>query len=150
MELRQLRTFTMAAELQSFTRAAEAMSVTQPAVSQQIRMLEHELGTALFERRGRGVALNDAGWHLYEYARKALDILDQASREMGATISIVTGTIRIASCTVASETFLPEVLAAFRRSYPDVLESVNVSDTAQATRAVETGAVDVGFVVVPP
>ncbi len=103
MELRQLRTFTMAAELQSFTRAAEAMSVTQPAVSQQIRMLEHELGTALFERRGRGVALNDAGWHMYEYARKALDILDQASREMGDKTNIVSGTIQIASCVNGGE-----------------------------------------------
>ena len=150
MELRQLRTFAMAAELESFTRAAEAMAITQPAVSQQVASLEHELGVALFQRRGGRITLSDAGRHLYRYARQAIDLLDDASREIAEAPKTVTGTVQIATCTIPPETFLPQLLAAFRQVYPDVCESVSVSDTAEATRAIESGNADVGFVVAQP
>ena len=61
MELRHLNTFHAAAERESFTRAAEVLELTQAAVSQQIAALEKELGVDLFERKGRGVGLTDAG-----------------------------------------------------------------------------------------
>ena len=59
MELRQLRTFAMVAELENFARAAEAMEVTQPAVSQHVAALEHELGVSLFRCRGRSIKLTE-------------------------------------------------------------------------------------------
>lgn len=150
MELRQLHTFATAAEHESFTRAAEQLDVTQPAVSHQVASLEHELRVSLFERRGRRIRLTDAGHHLYRYARRALDLLERASREIGETSEALTGGVQIASCTIPPESFLPEVLAAFRRLYPEIRESVSVTDTAEVTRAVESRAADVGFVVVPP
>ena len=61
MELRHLRYFVVTAEAQHFTRAAELLGMAQPPLSQQIRQLEQEVGTPLFDRAGRGVALNDAG-----------------------------------------------------------------------------------------
>lgn len=150
MELRQLRTFAMAAEFENFTRTAEAMAVTQPAVSQQVAALELELGVSLFQRRGRRIKLTDAGRYLYRYTHQALDLLDSASREIATTRHIVSGTVRIASSQIPSETFLPQLLTAFRQVYPQIRESVSLSDTAEATKAVETGAADVGFVVVQP
>lgn len=100
MELRQLRTFAMAAECENFTRAAEAMAITQPAVSQQVATLERELGVSLFHRRGRTISLTDTGRRFYRYARKALDLLDKASRHAGQPPTTVSGTIHIASCTI--------------------------------------------------
>lgn len=150
MELRQLRTFVMAAEFESFTRAAEAMAVTQPAVSQQIAALEHDLGMSLFHRQGRTIQLTEAGQSFYRYSRQALELLERAKREIGVVTDAVSGSVRIASCTVPPETFLPPLLAAFHKVYPEVRESVSVSDTAEATRAVETGSADLGFVVIPP
>ena len=150
MELRQLRIFAMAAELQNFTKTAAAMGVSQPAVSQQIATLEQELCIALFNRRGRRVTLTDAGQHMYEYTRKALELLDKAGQEIGDSSDVVSGTVEIACCTVPPESFLPGLLAAFRKVYPQIFESVKVSDSARATQEIEKGDADVGFVVVRP
>ncbi len=61
MELRQLRTFRSVAELGSLSKAADRLRIAQPALSRQIKLLEHELRTPLFVRNGRGMALTDAG-----------------------------------------------------------------------------------------
>lgn len=58
--------------------------------------------------------------------------------------------MRIASCTFSPESILPEILGAFQQAYPQVHESVSVSDTAEATLAVEVGAADLGFVAIRP
>jgi len=146
MELRQLRTFVLAAELLSFTRAAEMLKMTQGAVSQQIAALEKDLGASLFERAGRHVALTETGSRFQEYARRIVDLADEAMREVAQTTTEVRGLLRIAASTVPAETLLPQLLSEFRRMYPGVRECVNVSDTLQATRAVEAGDADIGLV----
>jgi len=146
MELRHLRTFSMAAELQSFTRAANALSLTQAAVSQHVASLEKELSVSLFDRTGRAVVPTAAGHRLYEYARKILNLVEAAKEEVAHAAVAVCGSVKIAASTVPAETLLPELLLRFRTEFPDVHEAVTVSDSAQATDAVQTGEADVGFV----
>jgi DNA-binding transcriptional LysR family regulator len=146
MELRTLRTFVAAAERGNFTRAAERLELTQAAVSQQIAALETELDTKLFERQGRGVRLAGSGERLYEYARRILDLVDEATREVGGGQRSLTGNLRIATSTVPAEWLVPELLSEFRVLWPQVHESLTVSDSTQAADAVESGAADLGFV----
>ncbi len=146
MELRHLQTFAAVAEQSSFTRAAEALEVTQAAVSQHIAALEKELGLSLFQRGGRKVSLTAEGERLYGYSRKILDLVDEAAREVAGQTRAVRGTLRIASSTVPAEWLLPELLAEFRARHPNVHESVTVSDSTEAARAVEKGEADVGFI----
>ena len=146
MELRLLKTFSTAARHGSFTRAADELQLTQSAVSQQISALEAELETPLFERRGRGVGLTEAGRKLDDYARQIVDLADEAVRVVGESGQELEGELRIASSTVPSEYLLPDLLAGFRARWPKVRESLSVSDSARATAAVESGAADVGFV----
>jgi DNA-binding transcriptional LysR family regulator len=146
MELRQLRTFVAAAERESFTRAAEGLNLSQAAVSQQVAALEKELGTQLFERRGRGVRLTDAGRRLYEYSCQILDLVAEASRQVGGAKQHVSGHLRIATSSVPAEWLVPELLAAFRIRFPEVRESLAVSDSSMAATAVEAGEADLGFV----
>jgi DNA-binding transcriptional LysR family regulator len=146
MEMRHLQTFVIAAESQSFTRAAEALGLTQAAVSQHVAAIEKQLATPLFNRGPRSVVLTDVGRRVYEHAKHILELVDRIHEEAGHPPSEVRGTIKIASSTVPSEWLLPELLARFRRAYPEVQESVSVSDSASAIRAVESGSADVGFV----
>lgn len=150
MELHQLHTFATAAELESFTRAAQSLAVTQPAVSQQVAGLEKELGISLFQRAGRSVRLTEAGRRFYGYTRRALDLLEDARHDVGGTQATVCGTLHIATCTTPHESLLPDLLARFHELYPEVRETVTVSDTSEATIAVETGEADVGIVAEQP
>jgi DNA-binding transcriptional LysR family regulator len=146
MELRHLRTFAAAAERESFTRAAKSLDLTQAAVSQQVAALQKELGTELFERRGRGVCLTSAGRRLHEYARQILDLVAEASSQVSGTSQHVTGHLEIATSSVPAESLVPELLAAFRGRFPEVRESLAVSDSRLAATAVESGEADMGFV----
>ena len=146
MEFRHLKTLALAAEFESFTKAAHSLKLTQAAVSQHIAALEKQMNVLLFERVGRTVELTDAGRRLYDYARRILDLVEEAKREVGHVASTIAGRLRIASSTVPAERLLPELLAGFRELQPDVSESVTVSDSSEAANAVESGEADVGFV----
>jgi DNA-binding transcriptional LysR family regulator len=147
MELRRLHTFMIAAEAQSFTLAAEILGLTQAAVSQHVAGLEKELRTALFDRGARSVALTDTGRRVYDYARKILELVDALHHDVaGQQPLAVSGTIKIACSTVPSEWLLPELLVRFRELYPEVQESVSVSDSVAAIQAVESGAAELGLV----
>src|SRR4051794_41947028 len=84
MELRQLRTFEAVARHRSFTRASEELMVAQPAVSQQVRRLERELGVDLLRRTGRQVALTQPGEVLLAGARRGLAQAGDGPGEVGA------------------------------------------------------------------
>ena len=81
MELRQLQTFVQAAKLQSFSRAASQLGYSQSAVTVQIRMLEKELGTRLFDRMGKQVELTAQGRKFLEHANTCLLYTSDAADE---------------------------------------------------------------------
>src|ERR1700758_3400710 len=95
MELRQLRYLVALADERNFTRAAEREHVAQPALSQQIRRLEAELGLALAERTTRTVAITPAGELLLARARRILAELDAARMELEALSGLVTGHVTV-------------------------------------------------------
>src|SRR5215472_11398460 len=78
MELHQLRYFVTVAREGTFTRAAERLYITQPSLSEQIRKLETELGSPLFQRLGRRLALTSAGDALLPHAERIMAEIDQA------------------------------------------------------------------------
>lgn len=146
MEMRYLQTFVIAAESQSFTRSAEILGLTQAAISQHVAALEKEIRTSLFDRGPRSVTLTDTGRRVYGHAKRILDLVDEIQQEAGQQPTEVSGIIKIACSTVPSEWLLPELLVRFRELYPEVRESVWVSDSAGAIHAVESGAAEVGLV----
>ena len=98
MDLRQMRSFVHVADLRSFSRAAAFLAVSQPALSRQMRLLEEELGTRLFHRNGKGVALTDAGSLLFDRCARILSEVEDLRSEMKGGVAGaagLTGTVGI-------------------------------------------------------
>lgn len=146
MELRYLLSFVTVVECSGFTRAADRLRLTQAGVSKHIAALEAEIGAPLLERSGRRVRLTATGSRLYPRARKILELLDEARRDVGLPATVVEGPLRIAASTVPAQSLVPQLVAEFHELHPQVRELVTVSDSAMAIRAVEQGNSDVGIV----
>src|SRR5690625_7249931 len=118
MNIRQLRYFLAVAEHRHFTRAAEAVSVSQPALSQQIRALEEELGTPLFDRLTTGIELTTAGQVLRSHAERILREVENA-RLAGEEVSgTVGGELSISAAHTASLLLVVGLLASSWRPHP--------------------------------
>ena len=119
MEVRQLHIFRVLAEELNFTRTAEKVHTVQSNVTAQIRALEEELGTPLFDRLGRRVTLTDAGRNFLPFASQALAAMDQGQRAL-KTGAEPSGPLRIGTAESLLTYRLPEVLRTFRRHFPHV------------------------------
>lgn len=143
LELRQLRNFLAIADAGSFTRAARIIGVVQPALSRDIRLLEHELGAVLFSRNGRGVTLTGEGAAFLAAIADHVSGIDSAKREMLARLPTTTGSIRIGWTTTVSLPLSSRVIAAFTRRFPGVELRAIGGTSAQLQEWVANDHVDI-------
>ena len=145
MELRHLRYFLAVAEHLNFGRAAAALHTAQPALSQQIRKLERELGGPLFERTKRYVALTGLGHELLAEAQSIVDAADGLSVRMRDTSGLPRGRLRVGSIVPATIGVLPRVLPSYRERFPLVELSVTSVGLDEQVRALIERRIDVGI-----
>jgi DNA-binding transcriptional LysR family regulator len=150
MELRHLRYFVATAEAQHFTRAAEQLGMAQPPLSQQIRQLEQEVGTPLFDRTGRGVALNDAG---RAFLACAQDILRRAEAAVLTARRAARGEVgELTLGFTESASFngvVTELIRQYRQRYPEVEMTLSQGDSETLVAQLRSGAIDAAFVRPP-
>ena len=120
MELRQLRSFAALAEEQHFGRAATRLHIAQPALSQQIKQLECELGVALVDRTTRRVELTGAGRRFADHARTVLASVDRASADMALVASGHAGRVSVGFIGTATYDLLPVAAREVRDVLPGV------------------------------
>src|SRR5436305_14970009 len=120
MDFRQLRYLVSLAEEKHFTRAAAREHIAQPALSQQIRRLEDELGLPLVERTTRSVWMTDAGHLLVGRARRILAEVDAARAEMQGLTGLQTGHVTVGAIHTMGPVDLSLPLAMFHEHYPGV------------------------------
>jgi DNA-binding transcriptional LysR family regulator len=149
MELWQLEVFSAVAEEKSFSRAGEKIGRTQPAISSAIKLLEGELGEPLFDRLGKSVRLTVAGELLSEYCKRLLALREEAVLAIGELRGLSRGTLRLGANETTCLYVLPEVLAAFMRSYPQVQVDIQRAITRSITERVIKGTLDFGIVTLP-
>ena len=125
--MHSLIAFEAAARTGSFTRAAEELQISQPAVSHAMRLLEAELGLALFERRHKGVSTTDAGQHLLQQVSLGLTLIDQALREVRGMTAAQPVTLAVSTAT-ATWWLLPRI-ARFRQQHPAIELRCITTDT---------------------
>ncbi len=119
MELRHLRYFVAVAEELHFGRAAQRLHITQPPLSQQIQLLERELGVKLFVR-GRKIQLTEAGRVFLDEARRTIEVAERAARAARAAGAGAATRLRIGYPTATLFELVPAALRTFTKRCPDV------------------------------
>jgi aminoethylphosphonate catabolism LysR family transcriptional regulator len=150
MKFTQLRTFHALATAGGFTKAAELLNVTQPAVTTQLKTLEHDYGVELFHRRGHDLALTDVGNQLFEISAHIFGLLDEAQEVLTSVSQLRGGQLRLAA---DSPFFIMDLLASFKSAYPQMTVSVEVGSAAQCLEWLRENQVDVAVmtaVEIPP
>jgi LysR family transcriptional activator of glutamate synthase operon len=150
MELRQLRYFVAVAEHLHFTRAAADLHVAQPALSQQIRRLEDELGLELLARTSRSVALTEAGELLLVRARRVLAELDGAAEDLDALKGLTRGRVVVGAIQSLGPFDLPGLLAAFHASHPGIDILLREDTTQGMLGMLATDELDLAVAAIDP
>jgi len=149
MELRQLATFIRVAQFKSFSRAAESLGYSQSAVTVQIRQLEEELDTRLFDRMGKRIALTDTGERFLSHACDVMNQVNQARMSVTSTAelhgSLHIGTIESLACLK-----LPTVLHLYRKFNPKVSIRITVGEPEDLIEHMERGELDMIYVLDEP
>ncbi|MBU1358454.1 MAG: LysR family transcriptional regulator [Gammaproteobacteria bacterium] len=145
MELRHLRYFLAVAEARHFGRAAARLNIAQPPLSVQIRDLENELGTALFQRTARGVTLSDAGAAFLPHAEAVLAASRQAVSVARDAAAGRGGRLVIGFIPTLAYTLLPHLLPSYREAYPGVAISLREVLVTDKEDALLSGSIDVGI-----
>jgi len=149
MSDRRLQVFHAVARLLSFTKAAEVLHMTQPAVTFQIRQLEEQFDTRLFDRAHNRVSLTEAGHVAFEFTETIFEKyseMENAIREITGNIS---GSLTLGASTTISEYMLPALLGDFNIQNPEVLLRLRVSNTVGVVSMVENNVIDLGIVEGP-
>ena len=144
MEVRQLQTFCVLAEELNFTRTAERVHTVQSNVTSQIKALEAELGSPLFDRLAKRVLLTEAGHRFLPYAEKALAAMEQGHRAVKLGTEPA-GPLHIGAPESVLAYRLPEVLKLFRKRYPKVELIFRPDSDDKLTDALESGKLDLAI-----
>jgi len=145
MKIDHLKSFHRVAVTGSFTHAARDLFLTQPAVSQQIQLLEHRLGTKLFDRLGKGVGLTSEGKVLFSYTARLFQIYDEIEMLFGQLRDLETGRITIGSTAVIGTYFLPQIIGGYNKKYPGIDIDMRMGNSYAVLNMLISGQVDLGF-----
>ncbi len=149
MELRHLRYFIALAGSLNFTRAAERLHITQSTLSHQIRQLEDELGTSLFDRSGRRVTLTEAGDEFLHHAASALREIDAGLGALRKDPQAVRGQLRIGATHTFNLSFIPDCIANFQKRHPQVRVLVEELAADVIASHLQQGTLDLGIAYRP-
>ena len=149
MEIRQLQTFVQAAQLESFSKTAEMLGYSQSAITVQMRLLETELNTRLFDRMGKRVVLTPQGREFLKSANKILYEVNKASKSMNEerelTNPLHVGTIE-SLCTAK----FPRILSEFHSLHPRVNLQITIDSPEKLVRMMEHNELDLIYILDTP
>lgn len=149
MEIRQLQTFVQAAQLESFSKTAEMLGYSQSAITVQMRLLETELNTRLFDRMGKRVVLTPQGREFLKSANKILYEVNKASKSMNEerelTNPLHVGTIE-SLCTAK----FPRILSEFHSLHPRVNLQITIDSPEKLIRMMEHNELDLIYILDTP
>lgn len=145
MDLKQLRAFVTVAETGNVTRASSLLNLVQPAVSRQLRLLEDDLGTELFDRSRHGMQLTASGRAMLEHARRILNEVERARADIQPTDGPVAGLVSIGLLASLSDLLATPLTAAVRARYPHIRLRLMIGYAGHLMDWIEKGDVDIAL-----
>ncbi len=149
MEIYQLKYFVEVARENNFTKAAERLRIAQPALSQQVKNLEEELGATLFNRGRRKSSLTSAGETLLEHALLILSAENVAREAVQEVVGLKRGRLLLTTIPSISGCWLPSVIRRFRKKYPEVEMVLKEASSEEVISMVGAGDAEIGLVQAP-
>ncbi len=146
MDFKQIEAFVNVVRYKSFSKAADATFFTQPTISTHIRNLEKELGVKLLERKSRVVEMTPQGAKFYKYAVDMINTRSQAFDALNEEHDVIEGILEIQTSSIPGITFLPPLLAEFRRQHEGIQYYVSLSDTGSVVDNIIERRGEIGFV----
>ncbi len=148
--LTQIRAFLAVKSAGSVHAAAGQLMVSQPSVSAAVASLARELGTALFERHGRGVRLTESGEAFAPYAAQVLGLLEQGRNAAREAAHPESSKIRLIAVNTAGEYLVPPLIRAYRQLHPGINILLEVGNRATVFERLESRRADIGIGGRPP
>jgi LysR family transcriptional regulator, transcriptional activator of the cysJI operon len=145
----RIRVFRAVAQHLNFSRAAEELLLTQPAVTQQIKALEDELGVPLFERGGGHIALSAGGTALLPYAEKMKELSDEAAEAVAGAFGQRAGELQLGASQTIGQYLLPNFIAGFRGTNPKVRVTARCGNSDQMLEAVLAREIHIALIEGP-
>ena len=145
MELSQLRTLIHVAELGSLSKAADRLHIAQPALSRQVRMLEEELGFALFLRHGRGMVLSEQGKEVLAHAMRVMAEIDEIRATATPADAPLTGEVAIGLPPSVAKAMAVPLIREFRQRMPDATLSISEGLSYSMRESLATGRLDIAL-----
>src|SRR5919204_3141963 len=142
LDVRRLRVLSEVIARGSFSGAAESLHLSQSAVSQQIAVLEREVGVPLLQRTSEGPKLTAAGDALMEHGDAVLCRLEEAERELAQIAGLEGGRLKLASFPTASATLMTSALSLFRQRFPKVELEFSEQEPEDAFPTLRRGNLD--------
>lgn len=146
MDIHRLEVFCKLVDLGSFTKAADAVYLSQPTVSELMRTLEEEVQEKLLDRLGRQVLPTQAGKILYKYARKIIQVRDEAAQAIENYKGNLAGHLYIGASTIPGTYILPQLIGIFKSKNPSIQVTMKISSSRVVDERVMTGDVEFGVV----
>ena len=143
--IKDMRAFFAIVEEGNISHAAQRLGIAQPALSRQMKHLEENLNVKLFERGSRRIRLTEAGQVLYNRVESILGMVDGTVREITEIGSGTKGTIRIGTITTSGAMILPDLIAEFRKSYPDVTFEIWEAEGAWILELLDSRLIEVAI-----
>lgn len=144
---RQLQYFVAVAELGSVTGASRALSISQSSVTEAVKLLEQDLGVALFERQGRRLAITQPGHQFLRHAKKILADVNDARQAFGDESVLRQGKLQLGVTSLVAGYVLSDILARYRRAFPQIEVSAIEDNGEYLEHLLIGGELDVAVLV---
>ena len=146
MDFRRLEVFIKAYQQKSFSKAGQALCLAQPTISEHIRLLEEDLGLALFDRQGKEVLPTRAGQLLYQYAVQLMALRQDSLRAMKQFRDKGLGDLLIGGSNIPGQYLLPGLVGRFKERFPKIQIQLLIGDTQSIQDNVLNGTIELGLV----